>query len=173
MFMEAAAAGAPFNVYLRNPANHDMKSATYAVKAGDALSQELPLPISANGRYSVEVHGPNGFYRSFTGNTHAPAIQAHAAYERAKLVLTGNVQLRLRNPGERALKVAVEDNSYKTGTVTRTIPTGQETSIVLDLSASHGWYDFTVKTDGAESRLAGRVETGRAGFSDPLMGGLV
>jgi phospholipase C len=48
-------------------------------------------------------------------------------------------------------------------------------SILLPLQSSHGWYDFTVLTDGSdvESRYAGRVETGRPSFSDPSMGGLV
>jgi phospholipase C len=38
---------------------------------------------------------------------------------------------------------------------------------------SHQWYDFTVKTKGteAEAHFAGKLETGRAGFTDPLIGG--
>ncbi len=73
------------------------------------------------------------------------------------------------------LIVLVHDNSYKTGSVTKKIAAGQEVSTVLDLRQSHGWYDFTVKIEGSESeaRFAGRVETGRSSFSDPLMGGVV
>ncbi|HXE04371.1 MAG TPA: hypothetical protein VN579_00185, partial [Bryobacteraceae bacterium] len=48
-------------------------------------------------------------------------------------------------------------------------------SVLLPLKRSFGWYDFTVNIDGAETdsfmrRYAGHVETGRASFSDPLMG---
>jgi phospholipase C len=52
---------------------------------------------------------------------------------------------------------------------------GEETSVVLNLKQSRGWYDFTVKAAGSneEARYAGCVETGMAGFSDPLMGGVV
>ena len=37
------------------------------------------------------------------------------------------------------------------------------------------WYDFTAKVEelpGFARRFAGRVETGRDGYSDPAMGGL-
>jgi phospholipase C len=42
----------------------------------------------------------------------------------------------------------------------------------LPLAASHAWYDFSVAVDGATDfarRFAGRVETGKAGSSDPAM----
>jgi phospholipase C len=174
------AIGAPFNVYLRNTrgeaaADRGMLVATYAVKPGDTLHEKFPLSLFADARYSIDVHGPNGFYRSFTGVSHAPTIQAHTAYERGGSLLTGNVRVLLRNTSERELTVVVQDNSYKAGAVTRTIAVADESSIVLNLKRSHGWYDFTVKTDGAEAeaRFAGRVETGRSSFSDPLMGSVV
>jgi phospholipase C len=175
------AAGAPFNVYLRNinsseaASGKGMKVATYAVKLGDTLHQELPLSHFADGRYAIDVHGPNGFYRSFTGDSQSPAVQVNTAYERRGPQLTGNLQLSLRNTGERPLTVTVHDNSYKTAAVTRTIPAGHDTAIVLNLQQSHNWYDFTVKTEGsdAEAHYAGRVETGRPSFTDPLMGGVV
>jgi len=171
------AVGAPFNVYLRNAlgeteAGRGMIAATYAVKPGDTLQQEFPLSLFADARYSIDVHGPNGFYRSFGGDAHGPAVQVRAAYEQENSVLTGNVQVLVRNTDERPLTVAVQDNSYKTGVATRTIAVAQESSIALNLKPSHGWYDFTVKSKGsdAEARFAGRVETGRSSFSDPSMG---
>ena len=62
-----ASAGAPFNVYLRNLKNgKDMQAATFAVKAGDTLTRQFPLAMFAGHEYSIEVHGPNGFYRTFS-----------------------------------------------------------------------------------------------------------
>ena len=64
-------------------------------------------------------------------------------------------------------------SSYKTDTVSRNIKPGHEESVILHLKHTHGWYDFTVKAQdagGAEARYAGRVETGKSSFSDPLMG---
>jgi phospholipase C len=156
-------------------ASKGMTVATYAVKPGDTLSEEFPLSLFADARYSIEVHGPNGFYRAFTGNPHAPTVHAETAYERENSQLTDNVQIRLSNSSERPITVTVQDNAYKTAAVTRTIAAGREASVVLNLKQSYGWYDFTVKTDGSQSeaRFAGRVETGRSSFSDPLMGGVV
>jgi phospholipase C len=45
----------------------------------------------------------------------------------------------------------------------------------MALVKSHYWYDFSVTIAGADGflrRFAGRVETGKSGFSDPLMGRL-
>ena len=174
------AAGAPFNVYLRNTrggtaAGKGMMVATYAVKPGDTLHEEFPLSLFTDARYSIDVHGPNGFYRSFTGDFHGSTVQVHTVYERVGSLLTGNVLVLLRNPGERPLAVTVQDNSYKTGSVTKIIAAADQSSIVLNLKQSYGWYDFTVKAEGSktELRFAGRVETGHPSFSDPLMGNLV
>ena len=58
---------------------------------------------------------------------------------------------------------------------------GASRSLVLHLGSSHQWYDFSVTvvapktlraTMGAGQylrRYAGRVETGKPGFSDPAM----
>jgi phospholipase C len=49
---------------------------------------------------------------------------------------------------------------------------GASRSMVLHLGRSHQWYDFGVTIAGAGRylrRYAGRVETGKAGVSDPAM----
>jgi phospholipase C len=179
-------AGAPFNVYLRNThanatAGHaNMVAATYAVKPGDTLTEQFPLSLFADANYSIEVHGPNGFYRFFKGNSQANTLQVHAYYEGGPpdkhhhLHLTGNIQLHLRNTGRQPLTVSVRDRSYKTGTITKTIAAAHETAVVLPLTNSHGWYDFTVQAEGstAKAHFAGHVDTGHSSFTDPLMGGL-
>jgi phospholipase C len=93
-------------------------------------------------------------------------------YEQNGLSLTGNVQVSLGNVNERPISIHVEDNSYGTGAIARQLDAGQKASIVLDLKRSHGWYDFSVRTENALPvwRFAGRVETGRSSFSDPLIG---
>ena len=173
----ARAAGAPFNVYLRNTkkgssAGKGMAVATYAVKAGDSLTRQFPL---ADSSYAIEVHGPNGFYRSFAGNTDLHHVELRTAYEQSGKHLTGNVVVRLRNSADHAVTVEIRDNAYKTKPLHKRIEANQEVSVILQLAHSHGWYDSTVKASGsdAEVRLAGRVETGRVSFSDPWMGGVV
>ena len=89
--------------------------------------------------------------------------------------LTGNVLVHLHNLREKAAVITLSDNAYRTKTIRKTIEPAHETSIILSLDHSHGWYDFTVRTDAsdAEFRYAGRVETGKPSVSDPLMGGVV
>jgi phospholipase C len=84
-------------------------------------------------------------------------------------------QVRLRNTNPQGMKVTIADNSYNTGTVSKTIGPNHETLFTLYLEKSYGWYDFTVKVEGSETeaRFAGRVETGKSSFSNPLMGGMV
>jgi phospholipase C len=172
----ARSAGAPFNVYLRNPTgsgNARMKSASYAVKAGDTLTQRIPRSFFADAGASVEVLGVNGFYRSFSGGPLLGAAGVHTAYELQRNGLTGNVQVQVRNTSQAPLSLSVADNSYGSGAVQRKLEPGERTAFVLDLKRQHGWYDFSVKAEGldGELRYAGRVETGRPSFSDPLLGG--
>ena len=176
----AKSAGAPFNVYLRNmreggKGGGRMMSATYAVRAGDTLTRQIPLSLFADSSYLIEVLGANGFYRSFAGRPALPLLEVRTSYERQGTVLSGNVKVQVRNMSTEPVGFTIQDNSYKSEKVTRKLGAGQETSAVLDLKRSYGWYDFTVKADGSseEARYAGRVEIGRPGFSDPLMGGVV
>ncbi|MFC5861502.1 phosphocholine-specific phospholipase C [Acidicapsa dinghuensis] len=168
----AQSAGAPFNVYLRNKTEPKMIAATYAVKAGDSLTPAYPLSGFAGERYAVEVHGPNGFYRSFAGDMKSPHLQVHSSYERTGNDLTGNLVIALRNTTDKPAHVEVLDSAYRQKPVSKKIEAGQEASVVLNLASGHGWYDAIVRVaeSGQDIRLAGRVETGKASFSDPQMG---
>jgi phospholipase C len=172
------AAGAPFNVYLRNlneASGSGFRAATYAVKPGDTLRPRFSLSLFTGSIYSIEVFAPNGFYRSFTGAPNSRHVHVETEYEKRESMLTGNLVFHLRNSNPETVTVTVADNFYKTGTISRRLDPGYAASVVLRLKGSHGWYDFTVKTDGsdAEARLAGRVETGRPSLSDPLIAGIV
>ena len=182
----ARSAGSPFNIYLRNSRTNggarkyaddksNMLVATYTVKAGDSLRQAFPLALFADGRYDIDVVAPNGFYRSFRGESAQHGLIVHTAYENRGASLTGNVAVKLHNTTNTPMAAEVSDNAYNGGTKTVQIAAAAETSIVLDLSKQHGWYDFTIKQTGSktESRFAGRVETGRSSYSDPLMGDIV
>jgi len=170
-----ASAGSPFNVYdLRT---HHVRD--YAVVAGDSLTDSLPLDPAGKEAYHWQINGPNGFQREFKGNGQDPALTIACDYQRnAKGQLTGNVELRLVNEDKRqSYTVEVQDQAYGAAGQTKTVgaagsKTGQAT-LVLDLNASYGWYDFSVKVSGSpvfEKRYAGRVETGKSGYSDPAMG---
>jgi len=170
------AAGAAFIVHLRNlndPASGGFQSATYAVKAGDTLRPRFPLSLFGNAGYSIEVHAPNGFYRSFTGTTGLPQLQIQTEYEQKNAGLTGNILVRMHNTSTKPVNVTVAEASYRTDSKRKTLRPDETWSRRLHLRGSHGWYDFTVRTEATALRFAGRVETGRPSMSDPLIAGAV
>jgi len=165
-------AGAPFNVYLRNlknPAN--MTTASYAVKAGDTLTRQIPLAQFAASGYAIEVHGPNGFYRSFSGLPTASPLEVRATYEPQEN--TPELTLSLRNNASAAIEFTLSETAYRSKTITGKLNPGEQTTTTLDLKQSHGWYDVTVKTQGQQAHYAGRIETGKPSISDPQMGGIL
>ena len=162
-------AGAPFRVYTR--VGNDMQFKSYTLTPGDTLTDYWSL---ANPLH-LFVHGPNGFYREFRGSLANPPIKVGCVYERnAKSRITGNVVVSLTNmDAAKAYTVQLIDNAY--GAPVRSIQVHGTTrqSITLDLSSSFNWYDFSVRVTGWDTflqRYAGRVETGKSGFTDPYMG---
>lgn len=128
-----------------------------------------------NGLYHLRVYGPNGFYREFKGGPGNPALTVSLEYEWKKgTQLTGNVVMRLLNTGASGINVTVADKSYGRPFRRLSLGSGATRAVVIDLAGSHNWYDVAVTVEGRtgyEERFAGRVETGKEGMSDPLMGG--
>ena len=86
---------------------------------------------------------------------------------------TGNIKLLIKNEGSKAISFQVNDLAYKKGIIKKTIAANGEDTIVLDLKSSFGWYDFEITANTFASfsqRFAGRIETGKETYTDPLMG---
>ena len=167
------ALGAPFQVC--QAVDKDARFRSYTVAAGDTLTDTWPV----DGPFHLCVQGPNGFFREFKGNVNNPLLEISCAYEQdAKKQFTGNVLVKLKNTDpKRSYPVQLADNAYQAKNQSIVLEKagakGAERSVTLNLRNSHNWYDFSVKVAGFtdfEQRYAGRVETGKAGFSDPLMG---
>ncbi|HEY0176796.1 MAG TPA: phospholipase domain-containing protein, partial [Pedobacter sp.] len=74
------------------------------------------------------------------------------------------------HPGQ-DYEITITDHGYKQAAIKKTIAKGATEKLVIDLSSSHGWYDFSIHTTGSfEKRYAGRVETGKLSYTDPVMG---
>ena len=165
--------GAPFQVY--QVSTDDVVLRSYTVIAGDQLRDSW----SIDAPYHFQLYGPNGFFRAFKGSAENPSIEITCDYERdAKRGFTGNVLVKLTNTDpQRTHQIQLIDNAYHTKDVQKMLDKagtkGAQQTILLNLKNSHNWYDFTVKVAGFEAFLqqyAGRVETGKSGFTDPLMG---
>ncbi|UKJ07325.1 phosphocholine-specific phospholipase C [Solitalea lacus] len=184
-------AGAPFNVYapgkyrsLKNQGFDTVQTWAFAAKAGEFLNYSWLLNNFENENYFLRVYGPNGFFREFKGNSSDPEIEIIADYNPNRFntkKLTGNIDLKISNlDNKRKYKVFIIDNAYKQKEKVQVVDAAGsfkgKALITIDLSNSHGWYDFSVKIEGFdtfEQRYAGRVETGQGSYSDPAMGMLV
>jgi phospholipase C len=130
----------------------------YTVGAGDSITGSWSAAASED----IRVHGPNGFYRQFTGE--GPDIRATSAGDGLELAITNSsaaaVRLTLASAydGQRSpLKVSPRST----------------VKVIIEGAFSTGWYDVTVTSDASPQylrRLAGHVETGRPSVSDPALG---
>jgi phospholipase C len=186
-------AGSPFNIHVPvkyavgtdtggGPSFGHVGSRSYAVIAGDSLSDTWPVVSFEAGLYRLRVSGPNGFYREHSGTAADPALSVRCDYQRSPAdarKLTGNVVLLItnRDPGQ-SHELTIRDHAYGAEPIVRQLPasSSEAVEVVLDQSASHGWYDFSITVRGFEhfsKRHAGRVENGADSVSDPYMGRVV
>ena len=171
-----AAAGAPFHVYTPGKFRGETKLRTraYAVEAGHLVTDAWALAGFENGVYHLRVCGPNGFFREFRGSADDPLVEILCEAVRREGALTGDLQLRIANQGHRAASIQLRNYGYQGTDLAIAADPGQNRMLTLTLGPSHNWYDFGVTVAGADRflrRFAGRVETGKDGFSDPVMGG--
>jgi phospholipase C len=121
------------------------------------------------GPFDLTIHGPNGFYRRFAGDTSkSQPVVTVAADARARLVVS------LKGKGLATLHMA-DDYPLSDGEArqTLTLPTRGVVRSVWDLRSSDHWYDLTLTLADDPSftqRLAGHLETGRASRTDPGIG---
>lgn len=166
--------GAPFIVYASRPyKNTWVPARNYAVKPGDAISDDWNIQDFDQKKYYLEVYGPNGFYRSFQGDVGSPHVETMLTYEIQKGAPTGNIILELKNSSNEDIRCSVMDISYGAAARNILLPKKSAQKHTIDLQKSRQWYDFAVKIEGHgdfERRYAGHVETGKDGVTDPAMG---
>ncbi|MBQ1097408.1 phospholipase C, phosphocholine-specific [Streptomyces sp. b94] len=162
-FASGAEAGAAFLVTSGNRTDGPW---TYTTEAGKTISDTWNSAYS-DGSYDLTVHGPNGFLRAFRGpnRTAGPEVTARHTGDDVRLTLTntgsGTVRLRVANA-----------DAYGGGGRTVTVRPGATVHHIVDLARSRRWYDVTVTSEADPAflrRLAGHVENGRPGVSDPAM----
>ncbi len=186
-FFGVRSAGAPFHVYSAAKVRAKRGGAeafeagrtwAYAVAAGDQVEDHWALADFEGGAYLLRVHGPNGFYREFKGDAGDPPLNIGLGAAGHGAAPTGDAELLVANRhAEKAITVLVEDPSYGCGRRAVTLgPAGgpdSRTTVLIPLTRSFGWYDLIVRigeNPGFAQRFCGRIECGREGFSDPLMG---
>lgn len=165
LFVNTGSAGAVFHVYDKN--HLDLIPRRYTVEAGKKLDDQW---LAANdGAYDLEVFGPNGFFRSFKGNTNAAQPEISVSYNSPK----GGLLVDVKNSSKNTLTVNIIAKAYQTGGAEIVkLAAGSTKQKSWQLDKSGNWYDFSITLAGDagfERRFAGRVETGKHGISDPEM----
>ncbi|MGC3946694.1 MAG: phospholipase C, phosphocholine-specific [Chryseolinea sp.] len=173
-------AGTPFHVYSRTPYQDEGSTFEaginwqYAVAAGDKLSDQWPLANFEGQRYHLQVYGPNGFFRDFAGDTDDPALTIACSFELKNKKPTGNLVIAITNAELKKVTTTISDHSYGQQQIKRDIQPGKTERVILDLSNSNHWYDFSVTLEAADKfahRFSGKVEDGLPGKTDPAMAG--
>lgn len=164
-----ASAGSPFHAYTPGKFRDrvELRTRAYAVAAGHRITDTWEIAGFEGGVYHLRVSGPNGFFREFAGSAGDPPIDMRCRHLRS-----GDVELHATSRLQAPCTLNVADLAYKSGNRSMLLRAGVSRSIVLHLGRSHHWYYFGVTVAGAGQylrRYAGRVETGKSGFSDPAM----
>ena len=161
-FINEGAIGATFQVYDKRQLERLPRR--YAVEPGMTLSDRWPS--ESDGAFDLLVLGPNGFMRAFTGNGAASLPPLVARYETALKALT----LSVGHSGAEAIEMTVGEDRYGFNQPQMVrLGSGNPADLRWSTEASHGWYDFALKGDDCVVRLAGRLEDGKHGVSDPLL----
>ncbi|TCP67016.1 phospholipase C, phosphocholine-specific [Sphingomonas sp. PP-CE-1G-424] len=151
--LDLACRGAPAVVHVYDRHRLDRIPRRYTLAAGDRIAATWPL--DDEGRYDLWLLGPNGFHRHFAGQKTAKAVSWRLDPARETLSVTVP-------PGLKAVSLRHTDAHRGWRGDGRPHP--------LSLAETGGWYDILV-TDPAHPafrrRIAGRLETGRASWSEP------
>lgn len=169
--------GAPFRVYaLKRGTKYLSSNRNYAVAAGDSIKDEWSIGNFKNNIYQLDVHGPNGFFCSFTGDKSDPLLTITIDLEFNNHFVstpTGNLMIRLTNSQSKDIAVQVADKSYGSGSQTVTVKANEAKNVVIDTSKVSSWYDVLVTVKGYPhfgQRFAGHIEAGFPSKTDPVMG---
>ncbi|MEV5811274.1 phosphocholine-specific phospholipase C [Streptomyces mutabilis] len=137
---------------------------TYTTEAGKTIADTWNS-VYSGGSYDLTVHGPNGFLRAFRGAGKATGAEVTARH-------TGDdLRLTFTNAGSDTARLRVAD-AYGGRSRTVTVRPGATVHHTVDLARSRRWYDVTVTSESDPAflrRLAGHVENGRPGVSDPAI----
>jgi phospholipase C len=155
----SVARAAVFHVY--DVKRLDDVPARYTVGAGRELAHALPVPDAAT---DIFVLGPNGFHRRLTGRGDIFSVSIEGG-------MATPSSLRLENLTAMPQSIAMTDRAYGAAAQVFSLAGGEARSLALDLTKSHGWYDWQCEAGGQVWRMAGRVENGKASYSDPAAGG--
>jgi phospholipase C len=170
-FYNDGAAGAGFNVYATNRSDGPW---FYSLESATMRSDYWSAQAVTAGIYDLQVHGPNGFLRSFGGDIALAISGANPELTVLADAATHSLMLRLRNSGSAACRVTLAPNRYSARPAQEIdLPAGASADVAWELDDTVRWYDFSLRSNHDTQwlrRAAGHLETGLPGVSDPAFG---
>ena len=168
-FVNLGTQGAVFHVYDKR--HLDQIPRRYTVEASRRLEDNHWDPYLVDrGEYDLEIHGPNGFFRALKGsvdNIGMTSVNVRLSYD----IIKSAICLSARNKGAEKVTLSVRSNAYRSdGPWQLQINGNQDAELQWQIGEHGNWYDFSIMTDGAQQRFAGRMETGSSSISDPAQG---
>ncbi|ULT27504.1 DUF756 domain-containing protein [Sphingobacterium sp. E70] len=81
------------------------------------MSDNWAINAFDNELFQLDVHGPNGFYRMFKGDTNHPNIKIRCTYEKSRdeKSFTGGLLFTCINQDSKGHRLLLEDISYGQG----------------------------------------------------------
>ena len=130
----------------------------FTVGAGSRLAEAWPVPQDRP--YALVLRGPNGYYREFCGP--GAAVRIDATIDWRADGAGGTLTLAARDAAAKLTLHCAHSGTQDQFALTKK----QDHPLTL---RDHHWYDLLLTSaDGARLRLAGHVETGRPGVSEPV-----
>ena len=161
--VSAGSLGGGFASYVQNTRTFD--SWQYTLPTGGTISDYFSAVTYGGGPYDVDVHGPDGYIRGFTGNVKT-ILSSTTAHPEAYVVDNQNGQtlaLTMTNTGSVSCTFTIGVNvAYlASGGSTKTVTVAAGGTATATLTAtSAGRYDFTVTANTGDNfgrRFAGRL----------------
>ncbi|MCH7400277.1 phosphocholine-specific phospholipase C [Belliella kenyensis] len=169
--------GAPLKVFARAGYRNPQKDSNqfawdFAVKTGDTLSYEWFQECFEDGEVALDIHGPNGFWRSIMSKKSNNHKLGFATKYKATNSDHISITLILNNNSKDAFTALLIDNQFPEISKKILFQPNDKYLWTVDLSKTKGWYDLSVsKLDKSfEYHLAGRVDGAFSTITDPQMG---
>ncbi|NUP47046.1 MAG: phospholipase C, phosphocholine-specific [Catenulispora sp.] len=162
-FSNAGAQAVPLQAYTM--AYRTFANWQYLVQPNSTSSDYWSAQTYGAGKYSLDVHGPNGFLRSFVGDltTISNAALAHLEVKASYDTVNNKLVLTMTNTGGASAVVTVQANTYITGGPW-TFTVGAGATVTNSWATANGWYDLTATANVGDNflrRFAGKIEVGQ------------
>ena len=147
----------------------------YLVGPNSTSSDYWSAQSVSAGKYSIDVHGPNGFLRSFAGDltTISNASLAHLEVKPSYDTANNALVLTMTNTGTASAVITVKANTFITGGPWN-FTVGGGATVTHSWPTAGGWYDLTATANVGDNflrRFAGKIETAQPAVPTGTTGG--